>query len=105
MKILQNLNAKGLDFNIINARFVKPIDTEILNNLTSTHVITIEDNVFIGGLGNMVNNEIIRSQKSISVKNFAYRDEFILQGSIAKLQAEYGVDCKEIQDYIEEILK
>jgi deoxyxylulose-5-phosphate synthase len=41
----------------------------------------------------------------MKVKNFAYRDEFIPQGSIAALQAEYGVNCQEIQDYIEEILR
>ena len=105
MKILQNLNAKGVDFDIVNARFVKPIDAELLKNIASSHLITLEDNVFLGGLGAMIDSEIIRMQKPIVVKNFAYRDEFILQGSVAALQAEYGVNCKEIQEYIEEILK
>ena len=105
MKVLQRLTPKGLGFDIVNARFVKPLDVEMLRELQSTHLITIEDNVFLGGLGSMINGEVIRLNKSIVTKNFAYRDEFIPQGSISALQAEYGVNCQDIQEYIEEILK
>ena len=51
-----------------------------------------------------MNNEIIRMQKPCKVKNFAYRDEFIPQGTIADLQRDYGVSCQEIQSYIADIL-
>lgn len=104
MKVVKALADKGLDIDVISARFVKPLDMELLGNLQSEHIVTIEDNVLLGGLGSMINNAVIRMQKPCKIKNFAYRDEFIPQGSISALQAEYGVNCEEIQAYIEQIL-
>lgn len=104
MKILQNLQAKGIDFDIVNARFVKPLDRNLLKKLESEHVITIEDNVFLGGFGAMINGALIALEKGCKIKNFAYRDEFIPQGGIAQLQADHGVNCEEIQSYIESVL-
>ncbi len=103
MKVLQNLQNKGISFDIINARFVKPLDKEFLEKLQSEHVITMEDNVFLGGFGSMVNGEWLRLGKKGTIKNFAYRDSFIPQGSVGILQGEYGVSCKEIEEYITEI--
>lgn len=104
MKILQNLQKQGKDFNVVNARFVKPLDTELLKTLTGKHVVTMEDNVFLGGLGAQIDGELVKLGIDCKIKNFAYRDEFIPQGGIAALQSEYGVDCKEIEGYISEIL-
>ena len=104
MKIVQALQEKGLNADVVNARFVKPLDTELLKNMQSEYVVTMEDNVLLGGMGSMINNALISMQKPCKIKNFAYRDEFIVQGSISALQAEYGVNCKEIQEYIESVL-
>ena len=68
------------------------------------HIVTMEDNVFLGGLGSQINGELIKRGKACDIKNFAYRDEFIPQGSVATLQSEYGVSCKEIEKYISDIL-
>ena len=38
--------------------------------------------------------------KKFTVRNFAYRDEFIPQGNVGDLQREYGVSCEEIENYI-----
>ena len=100
MKISQKLQAQGIDFDIVNARFVKPLDEELLKGLDSDYVITLEDNVALGGFGAMVNTKWIELKKSGKIKNFAYRDEFIHQGGVSALQAEYGVNCKEIEQYI-----
>lgn len=100
MKVLKNLQKEGLDFSVVNARFVKPLDEELLKNLENEYIVTIEDNVLLGGFGAMV----CAHRKGEKIKNFAYRDEFIPQGSIASLQAEYGVDCKEIEAFIKGVL-
>lgn len=109
MKIWKNLNEKGLDFDVVNARFVKPLDRELLAGLKSGRVITIEDNVSIGGLGQMIDAALTDSEretgKNFIVKNFAYRDEFIPQGNVGDLQREYGVSCEEIESYISESFK
>ena len=105
MKVLQNLEKTGKGFDVVNARFVKPLDIEFLRDLQSGYIVTIEDNVFLGGLGAMIDGELVRLEKACKVKNFAYRDEFIPQGGVCQLQCEYGVDCQEIQAYISEVLK
>lgn len=103
-QLLQKLEKQGKSFDIINARFVKPLDLETLQNLQSEFVITIEDNVFLGGFGGMVNNELLRMNKPLKMKNFAYRDQFVEQGSIFALQKKYGVNSEEIEKYLLEIL-
>lgn len=104
MKILQNMQKEGMDFDIVNARFVKPLDVELLNNLQDEYVITLEDNVAFGGFGSLVTNHLLQTGKACKIKTFAYRDEFIPQGNVADLQAEYGVNCKDVESYLKSIL-
>ena len=104
MEVLQRLKMKNVGFDIVNARFVKPLDYAFLRKLQSEFVVTIEDNVFLGGFGAMIDGELIRLEKNCKIKNFAYRDEFIPQGKVADLQSEYGVNCKEIEEYLLKIL-
>jgi 1-deoxy-D-xylulose-5-phosphate synthase len=105
MKILQNLQMDGSSFDVVNARFVKPLDYDLLKGLESEYVITLEDNVEIGGFGAMIRTEMDRLDKSCKVKTYAYRDEFIPQGGIAELQCKYGVNCQEIEEYSKSVLK
>ena len=105
MKILHNLEKQGKSFDIVNARFIKPLDKEFLQSMQAEHVITMEDNVLFGGFGSMVNNVLADMNKECKIKNFAYRDAFIPQGSISSLQAQFGVNSQEIEEYIAEILQ
>ena len=108
LKIWKKFFDSGKDFDVVNARFVKPLDTELLFSLKNKNIVTIEDNVFIGGLGSLIDSALCREYGetgAFKVKNFAYRDEFIPQGSIGDLQREYGVACDEIERYLAEILK
>lgn len=108
MNVKKSLNEKGLDVGVVNARFVKPLDRELLENLTSSHVVTLEDNVKIGGFGQAVCNAVReieeRTGKKYVCKNFAYADSFIPQGTICELQTEYGLNEEEIEKYIESVL-
>lgn len=83
----------GMDFDVVNLRFVKPLDEEVLQRCAGRRVVTIEDNVLLGGVGQMISAELARRRENedFSVKNFAYRDEFIPQGNVGDLQREYGV--------------
>ena len=104
MKVLKSVQESGKSFDVVNARFVKPLDKEFLSKLTSKHVVTIEDNVSIGGFGATVCETLNALEKDCKIKNFAYRDEFIPQGSVAELQAEYGVHCETVTAYIKSVL-
>ena len=103
MKVLESLKTDGKQFSVVNARFVKPLDEELLRHLNGT-VITLEDNVAIGGFGSLVNGFVSENGLNCKVKCFAYKDEFIPQGSVAQLQREYGVNCDEIRAFILENL-
>jgi 1-deoxy-D-xylulose-5-phosphate synthase len=105
MRILQKLKEESLGFDVVNARFVKPLDEDLLNRIDSKFVITMEDNVLFGGFGSLVNGFMSAQNKTCKVKNFAYRDEFIPQGAIASLQSAYGVDESEVEEYILSILQ
>ncbi|MBQ2702153.1 MAG: 1-deoxy-D-xylulose-5-phosphate synthase [Clostridia bacterium] len=105
MKTLKKLQEKGKGFDVVNARFVKPLDLAFLKNLESEYVVTMEDNVLFGGLGSMIDTQAVALGKRVKIKNFAYKDEFIVQGSVAELQKEYGVDAEEIGSFIERVLE
>ncbi|MDE6441265.1 MAG: 1-deoxy-D-xylulose-5-phosphate synthase [Clostridia bacterium] len=94
----QTLENEGIGVKLINARFVKPLDIDLLNNLKEQNIVTVEDNMLIGGLGALINNHFCSSCKVI--KNFAYDDKFITHGSIDNLMKEHGVSCSAIIDYI-----
>lgn len=83
---------------VINARFVKPLDEDVLNVLKEKYVITVEDNMLIGGFGSLINNFYADKEKII--KNFAYTDNFIRHGGVDELMSEAGVSCSAIVDYI-----
>ena len=105
MKVAQSLEKRSIDVDVVNARFVKPLDVEMLKACESEHIVTMEDNVQNGGFGSLLNQELLRLQKSVKIRNFAYRDEFIPQGAISQLQSEYGVNCTEIEEYLLSVLQ
>ena len=105
MEICEQLDEMNHSVDVINARFVKPIDENMLRSLNKQNIITIEDNVAIGGLGAMINNFVTQNSMSYKVKNFAYRDEFIHHGSVPSLQKKFGVDKESIKAYILECLQ
>ena len=82
----------GLKVEIINARFLKPLDeTTILESIKKTkNVITIEDGTKINGLGTAVKELIVeKNLQNISFKSYAYPDEFIKHGSVEELEKIY----------------
>jgi 1-deoxy-D-xylulose-5-phosphate synthase len=90
-----------LPFAIVNARFVKPLDKQLLSSVRSPYVLTIEDNVRIGGFGSLIEDFYADSDKKIKV--FAYDDKFIPHGGVEELQTEYGLDTEDIAAYIARI--
>jgi 1-deoxy-D-xylulose-5-phosphate synthase len=103
-RIAKHFKSLGKEISVINARFVKPLDEEMLKKLQEDYVITIEDNVYLGGFGSMVNGFFAQKGIHKQIKNFAYRDEFIPHGSVESLQKRFGVDEEEIKAYIVGIL-
>ena len=74
----------GIDPTIVNALFVKPLDTVMLDYFIENDykIITIEDNYTIGGFGAYVLNYTNNKNKNIKVLNLGYKDEFVTHGEV-----------------------
>ena len=101
-EVAKKLTEKGIDAEVINARFLKPFDKELIKNsiLKTKNVITIEDGTEIGGLATAVQKLIIEEDlQNIEFKSFAYPDEFIKHGTVLELEKIYGNDANSIANY------
>ena len=89
---------KQLGATVINMRFIKPIDKDIILEMAKSHdvLVTIEENVIAGGVGSAVNDYLQAQQILMPVLNLGLPDEFIEQGSREELLAGCGLDIKGI---------
>lgn len=90
---------------LINARFIKPLDTEMLNACLRNyrHIITIEENAYFGGLGQMVGSNLMQNGYKGGFHAFAIPDKFISQGTRKILLDEIGLNVDALVQYIDEI--
>ncbi|MBP3831285.1 MAG: 1-deoxy-D-xylulose-5-phosphate synthase [Clostridia bacterium] len=105
IRVANEMQKYGLSAEVINARFLKPLDeSKITESISNTKfVITIEDGTEIGGLGSSIKELIINKQlEDVKIKCFAYPDEFIKHGSVSELEELYGLDYKNIVNYIKQ---
>ena len=93
-RVLKRAQNEGLELALVNARFVKPLDEGLLSSLKAHTVITVEDNVLIGGLGDAVARFFQNSGKKVI--SFGYPDAFIPHGAPCDLMREYGLDEERI---------
>ena len=88
----KSLNSEGIDFTLVNARFLKPLDESLLSSRKEKFVITLEDNALIGGLGDAISRFYRNSEKQIY--SLGYEEEFIPHGTVSSLMRQRGL-CKE----------
>jgi len=98
-EISEELSPCGIDLSIINARFVKPVDGEMLDSLKQNLIITLEDNALIGGFGSTICSYFAQKPEK-RVKSFGYTDSFIPHGSVAELMNDFGLCRSAIAEYI-----
>ena len=99
-RILALAQKEGMDFTVVNARFVKPVDSQMILSRREKQVITLEDNVLTGGLGDAIARVLRGTEKNL--RAFGYPDIFIPHGSAAELAEEFGLNSEEILQYIRE---
>jgi 1-deoxy-D-xylulose-5-phosphate synthase len=86
----------------INVLFLKPFDTQMLDEICSTHhtIVTIEDGTIMGGLFSEVSEYIIEKQYATKVSALAMPDAFVEHGDIANLHKLVGFDVDTISQKI-----
>jgi len=94
--LLQEALAAGAhyDATVANMRFIKPLDEKLLLELATNHdlLVTLEDNVVLGGAGSAVNETLAAHQMLIPVLNLGLPDRFQDQGSREELLTDAGLD-------------
>lgn len=97
-EVRERLKGMGYHTTLVNARFAKPLDEEMLLSLAKTHkmVVTMEENVINGGFGEHVTAFLSRKRKKISVLNIAIRDDYVEHGNVDILRRELGIDAESI---------
>lgn len=108
IEIRNALKKKHISCEVINVRFIKPIDEKtIIKSITKTKkVITIEDGTIIGGLGSSIKEIIVDNRlENIDIKCFAYPDCFIPHGTNKELESKYKIDNATIMKEIIKIKK
>lgn len=102
VEVANLLKNDNIDVEIINARFLKPLDEEkIIKSIEKTKkVITIEDGTIKGGLGTAVIELINNSNlNDIKVKIFGYNDCFVKHGKVNELEEQFGLSANSIKEY------
>ncbi|MBT3667368.1 MAG: 1-deoxy-D-xylulose-5-phosphate synthase [Opitutae bacterium] len=97
----------GIQITVVNARFIKPLDVETLLEQVKTHqcIVTIEDNVLMGGFGSGILEEFEQNDITIPVKRFGWPDKFIEHGnSVEELRSKVGLDKESLYKSIEDFL-
>lgn len=106
MQVADQLSKIGIDAEVINARFLKPLDTvNIRKSIEKTlNIVTIEDGTIINGLGTAIKELIVDEKISIkNIKSFAYPDEFIQHGKVEELEKIYELDDDGIVEHIKKL--
>lgn len=93
---------KAINATVIDMRFVKPLDEEIINSLSASHelLVTLEENAIKGGAGSAVNEYLSDIQSTCQTLNLGLPDHFIEHGDTSILLAECGLDAAGIQKTI-----
>ncbi len=103
MEISNMLEKNKISAEVINTRFLKPLDKEtIKSSINKTKfVITIEDGTIINGLGTAIKELIVNEKlKEVEIKSYAYPDEFIKHGEVSQIEKIYHQDSKSIYEDI-----
>jgi len=92
------LKDMGYSCSLVNARFIKPLDTEMIERLSREHrlLVTIEENVLSGGYGARVLEYVSKEKLPVHVCRIGLPDAFIEQGNIDLLRRENGLEKSEI---------
>ena len=100
------LEKEGKNVGVVNARFLKPMDEKLLEELFSNYknIVTVEDNIIVGGFGSRVLQYAAENKHYDNrVINIALPEKFIPHGSCDELQELSGISANKIAERIREI--
>jgi len=93
----EQLERDGFSAAVINPRFIKPLDLELLERYARRVglIITFEDHALMGGFGSAILEALSRMQLNVPVVRIGWPDQFIEHGKVDELRKKYGVSVEE----------
>lgn len=106
MEVEELLAKDGIDATVVNLRFAKPLDYEMLDEVLDYNslIVTMEENVLSGGVGEHICRYVELHSTGVRVIACGIPDKFIHQGSIKELLEETGLDAQSIYQKISTML-
>jgi 1-deoxy-D-xylulose-5-phosphate synthase len=91
-----------IDATVVNMRFVKPLDQYLVLDMADSHelLVTIEENVVMGGAGSAINELLVQNSRRTPVLNLGIPDEHIDHGTQQQQLTAIGLDCDGIKRQI-----
>lgn len=107
MKSYYKLNSEGISVEVVNMRFVKPLDKEMLDEVSKSFnkIITLEENSIIGGFGSAVLEYFSSKNYKNDILNLGLPDKFVDHGTQTELHHILKIDPEGISESIKEFLK
>jgi 1-deoxy-D-xylulose-5-phosphate synthase len=104
MKAAETLSKEGIEATVVNCRFMKPYDLEVLREILATHqrVLTVEEGAVVNGFGAFLAREVreIPEAAGVQIWTLGIPDEFIAHGSRAELLREIDLDAQGIGERV-----
>lgn len=99
LTVRERLKEEGYSCSLVNARFAKPIDEELIREACSTHklIVTMEENVASGGFGERVRSFVDSLGVGTQVLGIAIPDEYVEHGNVELLKQETGIDAVSVE--------
>ncbi|MBP5660602.1 MAG: 1-deoxy-D-xylulose-5-phosphate synthase, partial [Lachnospiraceae bacterium] len=100
--VRMRLKMAGVNCTLVNARFVKPLDEEMILSLTRNHklIVTCEENVASGGFGERVREFLDKEGSDVNLITVSIPDEYVEHGNVDLLKKEIGIDEDSIYNTI-----
>ena len=98
LEVCEKLKKAGRNFTLVNARFIKPLDEELLVGLSKKHklIYTLEDNVVSGGFGSSILELLSRLRADVDVRIIGFDDSFIPHGEKEELYSLKKIDSESV---------
>ena len=105
--VREKLKNKGYACTLVNARFVKPFDTAMIDQLCQKHklIVTMEENVLRGGMGMCITKYIHDNYPGIRVIQVALPDAYVEHGNVTALREMLGIDSDSVIRQITPVLE
>lgn len=107
IKAIQKLNEHGYHPGLVNLRFVKPLDTDMLNTLASRYdqIVTVEDGSLAGGIGSALLEYYSDQGLEVKISRIGITDRFVKQGTVLQQRMYEGMDATSIMNKALELYK